>query len=44
MVCASCGVQNIPGAKYCDNCGLTLNNCCVSEGVDEYAHAVVLFG
>ena len=24
MVCASCGVQNIPGAKYCDHCGLTL--------------------
>jgi hypothetical protein len=24
MICGSCGTQNIPGAKYCDNCGLTL--------------------
>jgi hypothetical protein len=24
MICKSCGVQNIPGAKYCDHCGLTL--------------------
>jgi len=24
MICRSCGTQNIPGAKFCDNCGLTL--------------------